>query len=420
MQPRRSFLKKAIGASALLGGSFGFRQAPHIAPDRNDLLEQFQAIERAPIVRHQHIPNPVPISDIGVYRNGEHFFLRARSKSGVEGIAAMKPKYAERLYPIIYEMVAPILKGKDARKWDELLDDLYLKKLNYKWQGLALWVAIAYVEIAVLDMLGKAGGVPISTLLGSRVRDEVDIYYASGRRGNAPEAEMEHLLELVEASGAEAVKYRLGARMHYTDESMARDKALIPLVRKTLGSDATIYTDANGSFDVPTAIEIGRILEAHGTDFFEEPCPFDYYDETKAVADALNVPVAGGEEEASMRRFMWFLTEDALQVVQPDLLFFGGLVRSAKVAKMAEIVGKPCTPHISGDGLGFLYMMHFASFVPNIGPYQEFKGNEDGIPVESSVSLQPSKGRISVPKAPGLGITFDPAFLDKAERVKAL
>jgi L-alanine-DL-glutamate epimerase-like enolase superfamily enzyme len=87
---------------------------------------------------------------------------------------------------------------------------------------------------------------------------------------------------------------------------------------------------------------------------------------------------------------------------------------------MAKIVGKPCTPHISGDGLGFLYMMHFASFVPNIGPYQEFKGNEDGIPIESSVSLQPSEGRISVPDAPGLGITFDPAFLDKAERVKAL
>ncbi len=244
------------------------------------------------------------------------------------------------------------------------------------------------------------------------------IYYASGHRGNAPQDEVEYLQSLIERSGAKAVKYRLGARMHYTDESTARDQALIPLVRRELGDDVTIYADANGSYDVEMAIRIGRLLEEHGTAFFEEPCPFDYYEETRAVADALDIPIAGGEEESSMRGMMWLLDHDVHQVIQPDLLYFGGLTRSIKVARMAASIGVDCTAHISGGALGFLYMMQFASCVPNTGPYQEFKGNTDGVPVHSaSSSLQPVDGLIDIPTEPGLGVEFDPAFLRSATEI---
>ncbi len=366
------------------------------------------------------VKEAVVIDNIAVYKNGKHFFLQVRSKDGHRGIASMKPKYAKRVFPLVYEMISPVIEGEDARRWDELLRDIYIKKLNYKWQGLAFWVTVAYVELAVLDMLGRACGQPVGTLLGGRVRGRVDIYYASGNRGNSPEEEVAYLQKLVEESGAKAVKYRLGARMHYTEASNRRDEALIPLARKRLGDDAVIYTDANGSFDVPRGIATGRILEDYGTAFFEEPCPFDYYEETRAVAKALRIPVAGGEQEGSMRQFMDLLETNTLEVVQPDLLFFGGLVRSIKVARMAQVMGRDCTPHISSKGLGFLYMMHFASCVPNIGPYQEFKGNKDGVPVSSPVRLEPENGQITVPDTPGLGVTFDPGFLEKAKRVNPI
>ncbi|NIP18864.1 MAG: mandelate racemase/muconate lactonizing enzyme family protein, partial [Xanthomonadales bacterium] len=224
---------------------------------------------------------------------------------------------------------------------------------------------------------------------------------------------------LIDRSGAKAVKYRLGARMRYDEDSTARDLALIPLARRELGDDVTIFTDANGSYDVPMAIRIGRELEAHGTAFFEEPCPFDYYEETRAVADALDIPIAGGEEESSTRGMMWLLDHDVVQVIQPDLLYFGGLIRSIRVARMAASVGIDCTAHISGGALGFLYMMQFASCVPNIGPYQEFKGNTDGVPVHSaSSSLQPVDGMIDIPVEPGLGVEFDPDFLGQAEEIE--
>ena len=279
-------------------------------------------------------------------------------------------------------------------------------------------MAVAYVEIAVLDLLGRVAGQSIGDLLGGRVRDQVAIYYASGNRGNTAEEEVAYLQSLIDRSGAKAVKCRLGARMMYTEDSTRRDETLIPAARKGLGDDVTIYMDANGSYDVDMGIRIGRLLEEHGVAFFEEPCPFDYYEETRAVADALDIPIAGGEEESSMRQMMWLMDYDVHQVIQPDLLYFGGLTRSIKVARMAASIGIDCTAHISGSALGFLYMMQFASCVPNIGPFQEFKGNTDNVPVHSASStLQPVNGLIDIPSEPGLGVEFDPEFIAKATEI---
>jgi len=166
------------------------------------------------------------------------------------------------------------------------------------------------------------------------------------------------------------------------------------------------------------AIRIGRIMEEHRLAFFEEPVPFDYYQETKEVADALKMPVAGGEEEASLRHFRWMIENDVLQVVQPDLLYFGGMIRSVRVARMAEAAGIPCTPHMSGGGLGHIYVAHFASCVPNAGPHQEYKGFDKSLPVASDTSALASRnGVITVPSGPGIGVTIDPDFVKRASVV---
>ncbi len=153
-----------------------------------------------------------------------------------------------------------------------------------------------------------------------------------------------------------------------------RTEKLIPLVRKTFGDEMIIYADSNGSYTVKEAIRIGKIIEEYKFDFYEEPVPFDWYDETRQVAEALRVPIAGGEQEPSLHQFRWLICNDALDIVQPDMFYFGGMVRSMKVARMAHAVGKQCVPHISGSGLGYLYMMHFVSAIPNAGEYHEFKG----------------------------------------------
>jgi len=193
----------------------------------------------------------------------------------------------------------------------------------------------------------------------------------------------------------------------------------VPLVRKTFGDKMIIYADSNGSYTAGEAIRIGRIMEEYHYAFYEEPVPFDWYEETRQVRDALKIPIAGGEQEASMHAFRWLIANDALQVVQPDMFYFGGMVRSVKVARMAETFGKKCTPHISGSGIGYLYMMHFASSIPNAGPYHEFKGFNEELPFICSTStLSSDDGIVTVPSGPGLGIEIDPDYIAKHQAVK--
>jgi L-alanine-DL-glutamate epimerase-like enolase superfamily enzyme len=204
--------------------------------------------------------------------------------------------------------------------------------------------------------------------------------------------------------------------MRYDEASTRRDLALIPLTRKTFGDEMAIHADANGSYDIPTALRIGKVMQEHGLAFLEEPVPFDSYDETKAIADALPIPVAGGEQESSLRRFRWMIEHRGVDVVQPDLFYFGGLIRSIRVAHMAAVAGLPCTPHMSDGGLGYLYVAHYASCVPNAGPFQEYKGRDTSLPVASdSSTLRSVNGVLTVPTGPGLGVTIDPAFVKTAQ-----
>lgn len=374
----------------------------------------------APVLNRALFREPVPIESVQLLKSGKHYIVRARSRDGVCGYADAHSSVMSAAYPIVVKKVAPFFAGKNAVDLDSLLQGVYVANSNYKWQGLPFWVSVAVVEIAILDMLGKVAGKPLGELIGKVQRREIAVYRASGNRGNSPEAEIEYLQKVVDETGASAIKFRLGARMAYDDASTRRDLALIPLTRKVFGPKMAIYADGNGSYDVPMAIRIGRIMEQHKLAFFEEPVPFDYYEETKAIADQLDIRIALGEEEGSLRAFRSIIEHGVAQVVQPDILYSGGLIRAIKVARMAAIAGLECTVHMSGGGLGFLYVAHFASCIPNPGPHQEYKGADDTLPVSSDTSsLTCEKGILKVPTGPGLGVTLDPQFLGKATAVTA-
>ena len=147
---------------------------------------------------------------------------------------------------------------------------------------------------------------------------------------------------------------------------------------------------------------------------------FDWHEETRQVAEALSLPIALGEQEYSLHGFRWLIGNDAVQIVQPDNYYFGGMIRSLKVARMAEVFGKQCTPHMSGGGLGFLYMMHFVSVLGNATPHHEFKGLGTSMRFECKTSpLKVVDGNIRVPTGPGLGVDLDPAYVSKHQVVRS-
>ena len=412
---RRSLLRTALGTAFLPGTA-----RARAAEDRRELLERLDDVAAAPVLQVDGLATPVTISELELLRNRREYVVRVRTKEGGEGLAVPNSMHLVHTYPIFLNRVAPFFVGKDARQLEPLLWELYRHNDNYKYQGLALWVCVAAAEFAILDLLGKLAGKSVGDLIGGVQRREIAVYRASGNRGNTPEEEVAYLKTIVAESGAKALKFRLGGRMSKNADSLpGRTEKLIALVRETFGKAMTLYADSNSSYDVSNAIRIGRLMEEYDYAFYEEPCEFDRLDDTKAVADALRIPVAAGEQEFSEHRFRWVIANRGVDVVQPDLHYYGGFIRSMRVARMAHEAGMLCTPHMSGSGLGYLDAAHFASCIPNPVPFTEYKGSAD-VPVTSTTSsLKVEGGMVRVPSGPGFGITIDPAFVREAVKVRA-
>lgn len=424
MIARRHFLQASLLSSAtIMAGIHSSTSArgDESSPTKKspkDLDVELTRILDSPVLNLGHLKEPIKIQSIELLREGSTHLLRTRSSSGVEAITVPHQAKIGSLARILLNSVVPVFIGRDARDLETLLWDVYRHADNYKMQGLALWVAVAAVEMGVLELLSRAANKPLAELFGGQRQRDIKVYYASGTRGNRPEDEITALQGLVAESGARALKFRLGGRMSRNADSLpGRTEALIALARKAFGDEMTLYADSNSSYDAPEAIRIGRIMEAHGYGFYEEPCEFDDLWSTKAVADALSMPVAGGEQEYSMHRWKWAIANRGVDIVQPDLHYGGGFIRAVKVARMAQHVGMSVVPHMSGGGLGYVEVVHFASFVPNSGPFMEFKGNSQ-LPVAcESSSLKPEGGVVRCPNGVGFGVTIDPAYVGRAKPI---
>lgn len=410
---RRNFLTTALvggaGAAALPFSSGHYEGKEKVY----DMLDK--AMKR-PVLKTELFSGPVVIETLDLLQYKGNYLCRVRSKDGAVGFSFANSQM-DSLYPIFVNRLQPFFIGKDALDLEALLEKAYVHKSNYKLQSIALWIPLATIEFAILDMLGRIANVPMGALIGDIQNKEIWLYQANSERGISAEETIDQLLGQLEVSQAKAVKFKVGGRMSAPEFPKGRSEKLIPLVRKTLGDDMVISADSNGSYDVGEAIRIGKIMEDYHFDFYEEPVPFDWYEETKQVADALKVPIAGGEQEGSMRNFRWLLGNDAIQVLQADMFYFGGMIRSMKVARMAEVLGKVHTPHVSN--IGYVYMLHFVSAIPNAGAFHEFKSPfNDVMSFECKTSsLLPKNGVVKVPTGPGLGIDFDSGFIEKHEVV---
>ncbi len=407
---RRHFLKSA----ASVGLASGFSGCN--AADQKTIIsvEELDKAAAKPVLRTELFPSQVKIESIELLYNGKDYLVRSRSTDGAVGVSVTNSRVTY-LYPILNKLVIPDFIGEDARDLEALIFKTY--RHNYKIYGLALWCCVAWVEFSLLDLLGKIAEKPVGDLIGKKVRSEIPVYRASGHRDTTPEEEIEVLKGYLEESGAKAVKFRVGGRMSNNADAMpGRTEKLIPLVRKELGDDIAIHADANGSYDPPKGIEVGRMLEDINAVFFEEPCPLDHLEDTKKVADTLTNPIAFGEQETSLRRFRWLIKNGGCHVVQPDLHYNGGFIRSTRVARMAEAAGLPTTAHISG-GFGFVYMLQFASWTPDIGQFQEYKGTVSDIGQLYDPPLRLKDGMINVPTGPGLGITHVDELLRNAKKI---
>jgi L-alanine-DL-glutamate epimerase-like enolase superfamily enzyme len=422
---RRRFVKANLFGSLAAALPLCARSANAPSPrSQSPRYAKLDEILRQPVLKRELFPNPVIIETLELLRFKDSFLCRVRSRDGAEGIS-VGHSGLKALYPIFLQNLQPFFIGKDARDLDRLLERVFIYGFNFRFNGISLGTPLATIEFAILDLLGRIAKKPIGQLMGEIHHPEVTVYQATEYREKSVEESLDLIKQDVAEYNARALKIKIGGLMFMTADINAvgpkgRTETMIPLIRKTFGDQMALYADANGFYSVEEAIRVGKLLEEYRYGFFEEPVMFDWHEETRQVAEALSLPIALGEQEYSLHGFRWLIANDAVQIVQPDNYYFGGMIRSVQVARMAAAFGKSCTPHMSGGGLGFLYMMHFVSALPNATPHHEFKGLGTSVQFECATSpLKVVDGKIKVPTGPGLGVDLDPAYVSKHQPVSA-
>ncbi len=400
MPSRRTFLKMAAA------GSIATAAGRASVPEYESPLFNLHTASRTPI----------RIKSIELLQNGRNYLVRSTSTDGASGIVLTKQ--VEDFIPILLKRVIPYFIGKDARELETLVDGVYVQ--NYKMAGQAFWCPVAYVEQSLFDLLGKIANKPAGELLGGVVRKNIPVYLSGSGRETTAEQEVAVYARGVQMTGAKAVKFKIGGRMsRNADAYPGRTETLVKLARKTLGDRVVLYADANGSYDSAKGTEVGRMLQDLNYSFFEEPCPWEELSETKKVADALAMPVAVGEQDASLWRFQWMMENRVLDIVQPDLNYNGGFIRAARVARMARKFKMNIVPHNTQTGAASVNILQFASAIPNTGPHMEY-------PWRAAPKAEPwytpnfevRDGMLPVPTGPGLGLEFDPKFLAACKKVE--
>ena len=427
---RRKFISTAaaggLGAAALsISGCGNERSADLTRADIELRYARLDEILKQPVLKKELFGSPVIIDTLELLRSGRSFLCRVRSKDGAEGISVGHNELTT-LWPIFLTKLQRFFIGQDARELDLILQRVFIYNFNFRYIGRALGIPLATIEFAILDMLGKIAGKPMGQLIGEIHNPEVGVYMATEYRELPLEEHFERIKDTVGQYNVNALKIKIGYQwagttdIHYAGIPGKSEK-LIPMVREYYGDDFFLYADSNGYYDAEGAIRIGRLLEEHNYSYFEEPVLYWHFEDIKKVADALTIPIANGEQDQDFYNFRWLIANDGLEIVQPDNFYFGGYIRSMRVALMAHAFGKTCVPHMSGGDLGYLYDIHFVSAIPNAGPHHETHGLSTHVPFECPTSpLKIVDGKIKVPTGPGLGINIDPDFIRKHGPVRMI
>ncbi|SDS23929.1 L-alanine-DL-glutamate epimerase [Microlunatus soli] len=355
------------------------------------------------------------IERIETYRRDDRVTLvKVYTDDGIEGLGQTSVFRAGLTAQVLHEMVAPAFLGSDPWDLEAIVADVVRR--HYKFAGSFLTRALTGLDTAVWDVLGKATGQPVHKLLGGCYRSEIGMYASSMSRTITPSDEADRLAAIVAEQGFAGVKIRIGQEMGRDhDASPGRTEAIIPQLRSALGDDVIIHADANGAFTPGRAIRVGRMLEDQGYGHFEEPCPYAETDNIRRVNAALDIPVAGGEHDTSMEQIYRMVAGRAVDIIQPDIGYLGGVSRARRVAALAETAGIPCTPHCSSRSMIQIFTLHLAAAMPSVFQLQEWSIEPDP-QMEGIYAPLPQvrNGAVRIDDRPGWGVELDPAFEKQA------
>ena len=344
-------------------------------------------------------------------------FVRLTNEDGAQGWGQVSTYNSDITCQILHRQVAPWTLGQKTEDLDDLLD--LVTEREHKFPGSYLRRAMGGFDTAIWDMKGKVTGQPVVKLLGGNP-GSLRAYASSMKRDITPKDEAYRLCKLRDKVGFDAFKVRAGAEVgRNKDEWPGRTEEIIPTISRELGDRVDLLIDANSCYTVERAIEIGKLLQDNGFSHFEEPCPYWELEQTKAVTDALEIDVTGGEQDCDLPTWRRMIEMGAVNIAQPDILYLGGINRTLRVVDLSKSAGIPITPHCANLSLVTLFTMHLLKAIPNAGKYLEFSiEGADYYPWQQDLFLEDpysvDDGKVTISDKPGWGIEIRSDWLEKS------
>jgi galactonate dehydratase len=335
-------------------------------------------------------------------------FVRVETDEGIDGVGeGTLNAFSATVETAIHELEDAWL-GLDPTNI-ELLHQRMVRDV-YTEGGQIHMTAVAAIEVACWDILGKAAGKPVHELLGGRLRDRVRAY-ANGwyRTQRTPEAFAKQARD-VAARGYTALKFDPFGAAYRVQDRADEDLsiAIVAAVREAVGPGADIMVEGHNRFSVATALRIADRLAEHRPAWFEEPVPHQNVGAMVEVARRSPVPVATGESFTSLQQFAELLRHDAVHILQPEPLFLGGLWRTRQVAAMVDAHYGVVAPHNAQGPVCGAVSAQLGACIPNFYVQESFdEFNADWTRQIVDRPVLPRDGYVDVPTAPGLGIDLD-------------
>ncbi len=336
-------------------------------------------------------------------------FILVRTDQGITGYGESSPMNVRAIASMVNEAMKPLVVGQNPLDYDRLWESMYFRTYKLGVMG-AQTEAIAGIDIALWDILGKVAGQSISQLLGGRRRDRVRMYASIGGGAESTPQEMAGRAAKAVEEGHTMVKMRMDWTARRTDVNPAHDWAVLSETRKAIGDKVELGFDPNNGFSVPTAIRLGRRAQDElELIHYEEPvAQYDYAGIAQVVA-ALDVAIAAGEQEYTRWQFRDLISQANVDIVQPDLVKCAGITEGVRIAALASTHNRILVPHQTQPSIGTAANLHFTACFAREERAQEYDINPKRAILNRVIHppLEQKDGYLAVPDGPGLGIDVD-------------
>lgn len=370
-----------------------------------------------------HYDMPVAMADAIHYMPARPTLLvQVHTDEGFIGLgeAATYGGFLESTEAIVLNELRQTILGQDPFKVEKLWQMMATRAHQRGRRGM-LMMAMSGIDIALWDIIGQATRTPLYRLLGG-YRDTLDAYASAGFyiRDKDITGLADEFAGYIER-GFRYVKMKVGRNpdvmlnpLHdmqaaeYATATLEEDIERVKVVREAIGPKIRLALDANNAWTPSIALQFMRQVERFNIHWFEEPVATDDIEGSAMLAHQLDTPVAGYETETGLPGFRELITRRAVDIVQPDVIWTGGITECRKIAALAQAYGLPVVPHVFSSAVSSIANMHFIAAIPN-GGLLEFDQNVNPLRselLETPIEITP-EGKVHLPEGPGLGVKLN-------------